>query len=24
MPAFDKRLNDQELNDLVAYLHTLN
>ncbi|HTS09155.1 MAG TPA: cytochrome c [Candidatus Eisenbacteria bacterium] len=23
MPAFDKRLNDQELNDLVAYLHTL-
>jgi len=24
MPAFDKRLNEQELNDLVAYLHTLN
>jgi mono/diheme cytochrome c family protein len=23
MPAFDKRLNEQELNDLVAYLHTL-
>ena len=23
MPAFDKRLNDQELDDLVAYLHTL-
>ena len=24
MPAFDKRLNEQELNDLFAYLHTLN
>jgi len=23
MPAFDKRLNEQELDDLVAYLHTL-
>jgi mono/diheme cytochrome c family protein len=24
MPAFDKRLSDQDLNDLVSYLHTLN
>jgi mono/diheme cytochrome c family protein len=23
MPAFDKRLNQQELDDLTAYLHTL-
>lgn len=23
MPAFDQRLSDQDLNDLVAYLHTL-
>ncbi len=23
MPAFDKRLSDQDLNDLVLYLHTL-
>ena len=23
MPAFDKRLNEQELDDLIAYLHTL-
>jgi mono/diheme cytochrome c family protein len=23
MPAFDKRLSDQDLDDLVAYLHTL-
>ena len=23
MPAFDKRLNEQQRNDLVAYLHTL-
>jgi len=24
MPAFDQRLSDQDLNDLVAYLHTLD
>ncbi len=23
MPAFDQRLSDQDVNDLVAYLHTL-
>lgn len=23
MPAFDQRLSDQDLNDLIAYLHTL-
>jgi len=23
MPAFDQRLRDQDVNDLVAYLHTL-
>jgi len=23
MPAFDKRLSDRDLDDLVAYLHTL-
>ncbi len=24
MPAFDQRLSDQDLNDLLAYLHTLH
>lgn len=24
MPAFDQRLSNQDLDDLVAYLHTLN
>ena len=24
MPAFDQRLSGQDINDLVAYLHTLN
>lgn len=24
MPGFDQRLSDQDLNDLIAYLHTLN
>lgn len=23
MPAFDQRLSDQDVNDLIAYLHTL-